>query len=212
MNKVVNPTRMELMQLRKRLDVTRRGHKLLKDKQDEFVQQFIKILKEYREIRERVEEQLLKTIHYYQESSVKMLQSEINEQLESQKSDVKLQISAYKILGLSLPKMNVLEYETKSDYDFLKTPAAFDQLLIQSRPMLEELLLLAEVETKVEEMIKEIEKLKRRVNAIENIVIKEIIENIHIIRTKLSDLERSNTIRMMKSKEIILEKNRKNEA
>lgn len=207
MNSAVNPTRMELMQLRKRLETTRRGHKLLKDKQDEFVQQFIQMIRQYKALRTKVEEQLLDVIHYYQQTSVKMLQSDINDQLAKQKSDVKLQISSYKLLGLSLPKMSVLEYQTKSDYDFLQTPSSFDQLLIESRALLEELLFLAEVETKVEEMIKEIEKLKRRVNAIENIVIKEIVEDIHTIRMKLSDLERSNTIRMMKSKEIILNKN-----
>ncbi|MFA7589114.1 MAG: V-type ATP synthase subunit D [Acholeplasmataceae bacterium] len=210
MNSVVNPTRMELMQLRKRLQTTRRGHKLLKDKQDEFIQQFIQIIKDYRALRIEVESQLLDVIHYYQQTSVKMLQKDINEQLAKQKSDVKLSISGYKMLGLNLPKLKVLEYKVDDEYDFLRTPAAYDQLLLHSRSLLEQLLLLAEVETKIELMISEIEKLKRRVNAIENIVIKEIEEDIHFIRMKLSDLERSNTIRMMKSKEIILSKNQKN--
>lgn len=209
MNSVVNPTRMELMQLRKRLQTTRRGHKLLKDKQDEFIQQFIQIIKDYRALRIEVESQLLDVIHYYQQTSVKMLQKDINEQLAKQKSDVKLSISGYKMLGLNLPKLKVLEYKVDDEYDFLRTPAAYDQLLLHSRSLLEQLLLLAEVETKIELMISEIEKLKRRVNAIENIVIKEIEEDIHFIRMKLSDLERSNTIRMMKSKEIILSKNQK---
>jgi V/A-type H+-transporting ATPase subunit D len=116
------------------------------------------------------------------------------------------------MMGVVLPKVEVSYSDIENEtYNYLETTAAFDYLLSYSRKLLSYLLELVEIETKVEKMIDEIEKSKRRVNAIENIVIKEIEEEIRVIRMKLSDMERSNTIRMMKSKEIIINKYKENQ-
>ena len=141
-----------------------------------------------------------------------MSQKEINELLGELRPTTDVSVSTYKMMGVVLPKVEVSYSDIENEtYNYLETTAAFDYLLSYSRKLLSYLLELVEIETKVEKMIDEIEKSKRRVNAIENIVIKEIEEEIRVIRMKLSDMERSNTIRMMKSKEIIINKYKENQ-
>jgi V/A-type H+-transporting ATPase subunit D len=212
MSDLRSPTRMELIKLRERLTTTRRGHKLLKDKQDELIHQFIDLIKVYKALRIDVENKLQQALYYYKKASVKMSQKEINELLGELRPTTDVSVSTYKMMGVVLPKVEVSYSDIENEtYNYLETTAAFDYLLSYSRKLLSYLLELVEIETKVEKMIDEIEKSKRRVNAIENIVIKEIEEEIRVIRMKLSDMERSNTIRMMKSKEIIINKYKENQ-
>lgn len=212
MSDLRSPTRMELIKLRERLTTTRRGHKLLKDKQDELIHQFIDLIKVYKALRIDVENKLQQALYYYKKASVKMSQKEINELLGELRPTTDVSVSTYKMMGVVLPKVEVSSSDIENEtYNYLETTAAFDYLLSYSRKLLSYLLELVEIETKVEKMIDEIEKSKRRVNAIENIVIKEIEEEIRVIRMKLSDMERSNTIRMMKSKEIIINKYKENQ-
>jgi len=212
MSDLRSPTRMELIKLRERLTTTRRGHKLLKDKQDELIHQFIDLIKVYKALRIDVENKLQQALYYYKKASVKMSQKEINELLGELRPTTDVSVSTYKMMGVVLPKVKVSYSDIENEtYNYLETTAAFDYLLSYSRKLLSYLLELVEIETKVEKMIDEIEKSKRRVNAIENIVIKEIEEEIRVIRMKLSDMERSNTIRMMKSKEIIINKYKENQ-
>lgn len=207
MNENLNPSRMELIKLRDRLNTTKRGHKLLKDKQDEFIHQFVQIIKSYKELRIEVENNLMKVLEFYKETLVKMPEDLINELLINLRPKTELKVAVYKMMGVELPRIKVSSIEqNESVYNYHLTSASFDVLLEYSKNLLELLLELAEIETKVEKMIVEIEKSKRRVNAIENIIIKEIEEQIRVIKVKLSDMERSNTIRMMKSKEIITNK------
>lgn len=212
MSDLRSPTRMELIKLRERLTTTRRGHKLLKDKQDELIHQFIDLIKVYKALRIDVENKLQQALYYYKKASVKMSQKEINKLLGELRPTTDVSVSTYKMMGVVLPKVEVSYSDIENEtYNYLETTAAFDYLLSYSRKLLSYLLELVEIETKVEKMIDEIEKSKRRVNAIENIVIKEIEEEIRVIRMKLSDMERSNTIRMMKSKEIIINKYKENQ-
>jgi len=210
MNKIVNPSRMELMNLRKKFDNTKRGHKLLKDKQDEIIRNFINIISDYKELRNEVETKIEKVLNYYKLSLVKMNENDVLKQLENFKINTSLLFYTTKIMGIDIPLIKVAEKEDSTNsYNYLKTTAAFDELINYSKTLLPKLIELLELEAKVERMIIEIEKSKRRVNAIENIVLKELDEQIRVIKAKLSDIERSNTIRIMKSKELIIEKDKK---
>lgn len=210
MNKIVNPSRMELMNLRKKFDTTKRGHKLLKDKQDEIIRNFINIISDYKELRNEVEKMIEEVLNYYKLSLVKMNENDVLKQLENFKINTSLLFYTTKIMGIDIPLIKVAEKEDSTNsYNYLKTTAAFDELINYSKTLLPKLIELLELEAKVERMIIEIEKSKRRVNAIENIVLKELDEQIRVIKAKLSDIERSNTIRIMKSKELIIEKDKK---
>lgn len=207
MSDVINPTRMELTKLKERLVVTKRGHKLLKDKQDEFIQRFIDMIKDYKQLRSSVEEHIAKMIYFYKKTITTMNQSDLTDMLKTMTQNTSLEFGMQNMMGLKIPSLKLeLENTVDFEYDFHQTPAAFDELINLAKSILPEIIKLVEVETKVEMMIHEIEKSKRRVNAIDSIVIKEIEQQIKVIRMKLSDIERSNTIRMIKSKEIITNK------
>ena len=202
----INPTRMELQKLREKLATTRRGHKLLKDKQDELIHQFIPLLQTYKPLRIKVEEMLQETLTLYQVACVKMTKEEINEQVNDAVTKYTLNSGIERVMGVIVPKLKSTEITDQSSYDLLLTTSAFHELINAIKDLFAMLMALVNLESTIKILVSEIEKSKRRVNAIENIVIKEIVEQVRVIRMKLTDLERSNTIRMMKSKEIILEK------
>ena len=202
----INPTRMELQRLRDKLATTTRGHKLLKDKQDELIHEFIPLLPEYRALREKVESALSATLTRYQFACVKMSKEAINDHINDSVTKHELSAKFDRVMGVVIPILETKASHTEVNYDLLSTTSAFDDLITAIQDLFALLIELANLENTIKILVAEIEKSKRRVNAIENIVIKEIEEQIRVIRMKLTDLERSNTIRMMKSKEIIMEK------
>ncbi len=202
----INPTRMELQRLREKLATTTRGHKLLKDKQDELIHQFIPLLRLYKPLREDVERALADTLKLYLETSVKMSKDSIHDQINKSVTKYELSAGTERLMGVVIPHLESKEVASAENYDLLLTTSVFDELISAIRGLFSHLITLTSLESTINILIREIEKSKRRVNAIENIVIKEIDEQIRIIRMKLTDLERSNTIRMMKSKEIVVEK------
>ena len=202
----INPTRMELQKLREKLRTTSRGHKLLKDKQDELIHQFIPLLHEYKPLRIKVEEALNESLKLYEYACVKMSKDTINEQINLSVTKHELHAKNDRMMGVLIPELTSEEKHEELTYDLLLTTTAFDALLSAIKGLFADLITLVNLESTIKILIAEIEKSKRRVNAIENIVIKEIVEQIRVIRMKLTDLERSNTIRMMKSKEIIMDK------
>jgi len=197
---------MELQRLREKLATTTRGHKLLKDKQDELIHEFIPLLPEYRALREKVESALHATLSRYQFACVKMSKEAINDHINDSVTKHELRAKFDRVMGVVIPKLEAKAEVQDINYDLLTTTSAFDDLIRAIQDLFALLIELANLESTIKILVAEIEKSKRRVNAIENIVIKEIEEQIRIIRMKLTDLERSNTIRMMKSKEIIIEK------
>ena len=202
----INPTRMELQKLRDKLATTSRGHKLLKDKQDELIHQFIPLLHEYIPLRILVEEALKETLRLYEFACVKMSKDTINDQINLSVTKYELTAKSDRLMGVLIPELTSQEKHEANMYDLLLTTSDFDALLVAIKGLFSDLITLVNLESAIKILVAEIEKSKRRVNAIENIVIKEIDEQIRIIRMKLTDLERSNTIRMMKSKEIVVEK------
>ncbi|OQA78111.1 MAG: V-type sodium ATPase subunit D [Tenericutes bacterium ADurb.Bin239] len=202
----INPTRMELQKLRDKLATTTRGHKLLKDKQDELIHEFIPLLPTYRALREKVEKALRVTLTRYQFACVKMSKEAINDHINDSVTTHELSASFDRVMGVIIPKLETKPDQSELNYDLIATTSAFDELIKAIQDLFALLIELANLESTIKILVAEIEKSKRRVNAIENIIIKEIEEQIRVIRMKLTDLERSNTIRMMKSKEIIIEK------
>ena len=197
---------MELQRLRKQLETTTRGHKLLKDKQDELIHSFIPIINEYKVLRINFEDAIRLVLNYYRLATVTMTKTMVGNEISATKHDFKLSRGYSKLMGVDLPELKLTEQTLELNYDLVVTNSAFDTLILKLQTLLLDLINLATIETKVNILIREIEKSKRRVNAIENIVIKEIVTQIKDIRMRLADLELSNTIRMMKSKEIIIDK------
>ncbi|MCK9536752.1 MAG: V-type ATP synthase subunit D [Bacilli bacterium] len=203
----VNPTRMELARLKKQLSIAKRGYKLLKDKQDEMVRQFMLIIRETRTLRIEVEDQLQKIIVRFTKAKLKTNRETILEALMVPAKALKIDVSSKTVMNIKLPTVSFKD-EGKIDltYGFAFTPGDLDKAVLELSELLPEMIKLSQLEKQSDMLAKEIEKTRRRVNAIEFVMIPEMTESIKYIIMKLEDNERSNIIRLMKSKEIILAK------
>lgn len=204
----VNPTRMNLSELKKRLETSKRGHKLLKDKQDELMRRFIDLIKENKVLREDVEQDLSIAFKDFLLASAIMSPEMIEEAvaLPSQKTNVEIAIK--NIMGVDTPVMN-FKVEKFSEngsiypYGYALTTADLDEAIRHLNKVMDKLLELAEVEKTAQLMADEIEKTRRRVNALEYKTIPDLEETIKYIIGKLDENERANITRLMKVKDII---------
>lgn len=204
----VNPTRMNLSTLKKRLETSVRGHKLLKDKQDELMRRFISLIKENKELREEVEGELSISFKDFLLASA-IMSPEMLEQavaLPAQRTNV--DIVTKNIMGVDTPIMNftiekISESGSVYPYGFAQTTADLDDAIGQLNNVMLKLLKLAEVEKTAQLMADEIEKTRRRVNALEYKTIPDLQETIKYIVGKLDENERANITRLMKVKDII---------
>lgn len=205
----VNPTRMELTKLKNQLAVTRRGHRLLKDKQDELIRQFMELAFNAKKLRSEVEDLLKITLRQFKKGRLKLQTSELIE-LTSVPFFV-WNLKTYKEKSMTVESLKLdLEFDPEINLPFSLSivPVEFDETLLLGQKLLPLLFALVEAEKKTELFAQEIEKTRRRVNAIEHIMIPEQEALIKDIRTKLADQEMAATIRVMKSKEIIIKKTR----
>lgn len=203
----VNPTRMELSKLKQQLSIATRGHKLLKDKQDELVRQFMLIIKRNRALRMEVETKLKKIFSHFGNAQLQMSHQGIMEALMVPANAAHIGVGSKTIMNIKVPTVDYKDKE-KVDltYGFAYTPSELDQAVLALSKLLPKLIELAQIEKSCDMLAFEIEKTRRRVNAIEYIMIPDMQETIRYITQKLEDAERSNIIRLMKSKEIILSK------
>ncbi len=207
-NTLVNPTRMELTRLKKELSTAKRGHKLLKDKQDEMVRQFMALIKTNRELRIMIENELANISNTFNEARLKMSYSGLMEALMVPTQDIVVETSTKTIMNMVVPSLRAKTSDSVDiTYGFAFTPCELDESVLKLSSLVEKMIKLAEVEKSCDMLAGEIEKTRRRVNAIEYVLIPNLEENIHTITMKLEDNERSSIIRLMKSKEIIMKKN-----
>ena len=207
----VNPTRMELSKLKKRLVTATRGHKLLKDKQDELVRQFIDLVKFNNKLRKDVEEELGGSLKDFVMARAGMSSEFLEEAISYPKDNIKVEVSNKNIMSVNVPMMN-FKRELEGDegsiypYGFANTSAELDDAIGKLYKILPKLLELAEVEKSCQLMADEIEKTRRRDNALEYMTIPQLQETIRFIRMKLDENERSALTRLMKVKSIIQER------
>ena len=201
----VNPTRMELTRLKRELATAKRGHKLLKDKQDEMVRQFMNLIKQNRELRIKIENELSVISSTFNSARLKMSYAGLMEALMVPSQNIQVETSSRTIMNMSVPSLKVKTDDSIDiTYGFAFTPCELDDSVIKLSNLVSSMVKLAEIEKSCDMLAGEIEKTRRRVNAIEYVLVPNLEDNIHFITMKLEDNERSNIIRLMKSKEIIL--------
>ncbi|WP_312645062.1 V-type ATP synthase subunit D [Hydrogenoanaerobacterium sp.] len=205
----VNPTRMELTRLKKKLVTATRGHKLLKDKRDELMRQFLDLVRENKALRERVEQGIASANKNFVLARAGMPDEVLNVALMAPKQEVFLETEARNVMSVEIP---VFHYKTRTSdandiysYGFAFTSSDLDGAVKSLADILPEMLRLAECEKSCQLMAAEIEKTRRRVNALEHVMIPEMRENIKYITMKLDENERSTQIRLMKVKDMMLE-------
>ena len=204
----VNPTRMELSKLKKTLATSTRSHKLLKDKQDELMRQFISLVKYNNKLRKEVEEQLENSLKDFVMARAVMSSEFLEEAIVYPKEHISVEVTEKNIMSVSVPVMNFkrqLEGDEGSiyPYGFANTSSELDDTLSKLYGILPRLLELAEVEKSCQLMADEIEKTRRRVNALEYRTIPDYVETIKYIRMRLDENERAATTRLMKVKSMI---------
>jgi len=208
----VNPTRMEQTRLKRRLATAVRGHKLLKDKRDELMRQFLEIVRHNLELRRKVEKALERAHASFTIASAVMSPEILEEALMYPKQSVSLELSTKNIMSVNVP---VYQFKMKSDdpaeifpYGFATTSGELDDAVLYLSQTLHDLLELAQSEKTAQMLAVEIEKTRRRVNALEYVMIPQLEETIKYIRMKLEENERGNTTRLMKVKDMMLEEQR----
>ncbi|MCK9443962.1 MAG: V-type ATP synthase subunit D [Tissierellaceae bacterium] len=204
----VKPTRMELTTLRRRLVTAKRGHKLLKDKQDELMRRFIEMIRKNKSLREDVEKELHGSFQEFLLASAVMSPEILEQAVAYPKESISVDIKKKNIMSVNVPAMNFirkLEGDEGSiyPYGFAQTSSELDDAISKLYDILPKLLSLAEIEKATQLMADEIEKTRRRVNALEYRTIPDLEETIRYIRMKLDESERSSITRLMKVKDII---------
>ena len=202
------PTRMVLNQLKGRLTTARRGHKLLKDKRDELMRQFMDIVKQNKELRKKVEDGLTEAFASLSAASAVMSPQMLEQALLYPRRTVDLDLTYKNVMSVNVPQYSFATSGGGEDivpYAFAQTSGDLDDALGKLSAVFEDMLQLAEVEKTMQLMAEEIESTRRRVNALEYVMIPEYQKNIKFIRMKLDEAERSSQIRLMKVKDMMLE-------
>ena len=205
----VNPTRMELTRLKGRLKTAVRGHKLLKDKRDELMKQFLDVVRENRALRAKVEQALMQAHGSFTVAAAVMSTEMLEQSLLYPKQSVELDMSFQNIMSVNVPEYH---FKTKSQdageiypYGFATTSGELDDAVEALSGVFQDMLKLAEIEKTSQLLAEEIEKTRRRVNALEYVKIPQMEETIKYISMKLDENERANTIRLMKVKDMLLQ-------
>ena len=205
----IKPTRMELKKTKARLKTAIRGHKLLKDKRDELMRQFLQIVRENKTLREKVEKGLEEAMSSMAQASRLMSPEILEQSLLCPKQGVEVDIQLRNVMSVNIPEY---EFHTRTDaaediypYGYAMTSGELDEALEQLSLVFRDMLELARAEKSMQLMAAEIERTRRRVNALEYVMIPQMEDTIRFITMKLEENERSTTTRLMKVKDQILQ-------
>ena len=204
----VNPTRMELTNLKRKLTTARRGHKLLKDKRDELMRRFLELVRENKALRVEVENEIKKANVAMETARSTMSDKALDVALMLPTQEMSLEVTEKNVMSVMIPVFDV-KFRTADEndiysYGFALTPGELDDAVNAYSDAMPKLLKLAEIEKSCQLMASEIEKTRRRVNALEHVMIPQYEETIRFITMKLAENERSTTTRLMKVKDMML--------
>ena len=205
----VTPTRMELTRLKRKLVTAVKGHRLLKDKRDELMRQFLDLVRQDMDLRKKVEEGIASANRNFVLAKAGMSEDTLRAALMAPKQEVFLKQDKKNVMSVDIP---VFEYDTRTpdendiySYGFAFTSSDLDGAVRSLADVFPDMLKLAEIEKSCQLMAAEIEKTRRRVNALEHVIIPETQEGIRYITMKLDENERSTQVRLMKVKDMMLE-------
>ena len=199
----VNATRMELLRLRKRLGLAKRGYDLLKRKQDELMRQFLELMERIGDLRKQIEDRLAAAHRGFLMARSVMDRESMEEAIMFPNQKLTLNVSTVPVMNLRLPQFDVKSQGSVYSYGLANTSGELDSALGAYSELLPEMLRLSQIERAVELLASEIETTRRRVNALEYILIPNLQDTIKYITMRLDEMERSNLSRLMKVKEII---------
>ena len=204
----VNPTRMELTNLKKKLVTARRGHKLLKDKRDELMRRFLELVRENKELRKKTEEAIRRANAHMALSCSNMSDESLDISLMMPSQKMSIEIKDKNIMSVIVPEYDVkLRTADEGDiysYGFAFTSGDLDEAVKDFADIMPDMIRLAQIEKTCQLLAAEIEKTRRRVNALEHVMIPDYEDTIKYITMKLEEADRSNTTRLLKIKDMLL--------
>ena len=204
----VNPTRMEMANLKRKLATARRGHRLLKDKRDELMRGFLELVRENLELRNEVERAISSANARMAIAASMMSPGQLETALMMPKQSVSLDVGEKNVMSVRIPvfrpEFRVTDEKDVYSYGFAFTSGELDGAVSELGAVFEKMVRLAEVEKSCQLMSAEIERTRRRVNALEHVMIPRYEQTIRFIAMKLSENERSTTVRLMKSKDLMI--------
>ena len=209
-SKQITPTRMELTRLKKKLVTATRGHKLLKDKRDELMRQFLEKVRENKTLREQVEKGIKAANKNFLLARAGMQDQVLNTAMLAPKQRVSVETGVENVMSVEIP---TFDFKTRTpdqndifSYGFAFTSSDLDGAVQSLADIFPDMLKLAEIEKSCQLMAVEIEKTRRRVNALEHVMIPELEGNIKYISMKLEENDNATKVRLLKVKEMVLEK------
>ena len=204
----VNPTRMELTNLKRKLTTARRGHKLLKDKRDELMRRFLDMVRENKELRREVEKAIFEANKHISVARSVMSGEALDVALMLPKQELQLNVKSKNVMSVNIPVFDIqMRTSNETDaysYGFGFTSGDLDEAVENLSEVFKKMVRLAEIEKSCQMMSAEIEKTRRRVNALEHVLIPQYIYTIRYITIKLDENERSTTTRLMKVKDMMI--------
>ena len=204
----VNPTRMELTNLKRKLTTARRGHKLLKDKRDELMRRFLDMVRENKALRREVEEAIFEANKHISVARSVMSGEALDVALMMPKQELSLGVTSKNVMSVDIPVFDIqMRSANENDaysYGFAYTSGDLDEATQNLSEVFKKMVRLAEIEKSCQMMSAEIEKTRRRVNALEHVLIPQYMETIKYITMKLDENERSTTTRLMKVKDMMM--------
>lgn len=199
----VNPNRMELIRLRRRLILAARGHKLLEDKLEQLMPKFLFFIKETKELNLKIKQGLAKVIPLFIISQAKISRDSFLRALDLIRPELELEFKETKIMNVRVPEIKVKKLSVILNYNLQETTAELDVAVLKMKGLIEDLIRFSQLFKICQVLSFEIERTRRRVNALQYLLIPSIIETIGFIDDRLSEFERSNLVRLMRVKEII---------
>ncbi len=199
----VKPTRMELLRLKKRMKLAEKGHKLLKEKRDALVSEFMIVIKKYKDAKTDVEKKLKGAYYNLSLSEVLIGTRELDQISRIAVRDINFDVKTKNIMGVYVPIMktdSVVRKMSERGYGFLSTNGKIDDTAKDFEETLVSIVKLAEVEESVRGIASEVEKTKRRVNALEYIVVPRLQATIKHIEMRMEEIERESFLRLKKIK------------
>ncbi len=204
MRKKLNPNRMELFRLRKRLVLAQRGHKLLKDKLEGLVQEVTDLLGRYKTLRRRFDQKFTDVLARFTLATAIAPQGAVAEAVSQNASTAELEVETRRVMGVALPRFYPPAQPEAYRYSLTQTPPELDVAFEELRKLPDALFELAEVEKTLQLLAHELERTRRRTNALEHVLIPELQEQRRDIEQKISERERSNVSRLMKIKDMLM--------
>lgn len=196
-------TRMTLLSLKKQTQVAQRGHKLLKDKQDGLMQEFLQIIRKAKELRERANELLRDANASFLEAQAMMPKSFLQTALKTPGRTLSLEIKTKNVMSVRIPRFKMKAEGSPFSYGLLQTRGELDIAIKKFAQVFEVLVQVAEIEKSAENLAVEIEKTRRRVNALEHRLIPELQANLKVVQMKLTESDRSEKVQVMAIKNML---------